>query len=65
MRVPVDAPVSRRDGGDFVAARDRWLALLPDPDALQARAQAPAQTNGPRSPGSAPSGSAGATSHAR
>jgi len=38
LPLPRAKPVAMRDWGEFVAARQRWLALLPDPNALQARA---------------------------
>ena len=38
LPLPRAKPVAKRDWGEFVAARQRWLALLPDPNALQARA---------------------------
>jgi murein DD-endopeptidase MepM/ murein hydrolase activator NlpD len=53
LRLPPARPVSKRDWNDFVAARQRWLTLLPDPDALQARAaNATAPPAEPSSPAS-------------
>lgn len=46
LPLPRATPVGKRDWGEFVAARRRWLDLLPDPNALQA--QAPEQ-HGPAS----------------
>ena len=62
LRLPPAQPVGKRDWNDFVAARQRWLPLLPAPNALQAQAQPPAQTKDPRATHDAPSGS---PTHAR
>jgi len=42
LRLPPAQPVAKRDWGEFVATREHWLALLPDPNALHAAAQSPA-----------------------
>ncbi len=53
LRLPPARPISKRDWNDFVAARRRWLGLLPDPDTLQARAaNATAPPAEPSSPAS-------------
>jgi len=53
LRLPPARPVSKRDWNDFVAARQRWLPLLPDPHTLQARAATaiapPAEPSSPAS----------------
>ena len=38
LPLPRATPVGQRDWGEFVAARRRWLDLLPDPNVLQAQA---------------------------
>jgi murein DD-endopeptidase MepM/ murein hydrolase activator NlpD len=49
LRLPPAQPVGKRDWGEFVATRQRWLPLLPDAHALQAaaRPQAPGSAGGP------------------
>ncbi len=61
LRLPPAQPVGKRDWGEFVATRQRWLPLLPDPKALQAatRPQAPGSASGPADPHTGP------TSHTR
>ncbi|MBI3670148.1 MAG: M23 family metallopeptidase [Acidobacteria bacterium] len=38
LQLPPAQPVAKRDWNDFLAARQRWLTLLPEPDGLHARA---------------------------
>jgi len=59
LQLPRALSVAKRDWSEFVAARQRWLHLLPDPNALQAKASA--QSKDPRSAGEASIGSPGAT----
>ncbi len=46
LRLPPAQPVGKRDWGEFVATRQRWLTLLPDPNALRAAAQTQAPASG-------------------
>ena len=61
LKLPRAQAVSKRDWNEFVAARRRWLALLSDPNALQAQAQ----PQNPRGPGDVPAGSSRAPGHTR
>jgi murein DD-endopeptidase MepM/ murein hydrolase activator NlpD len=55
LQLPRALPVAKHDWNEFVAARQRWLHLLPDPNALQAKASP--QSKDPRSAGEASIGS--------
>jgi murein DD-endopeptidase MepM/ murein hydrolase activator NlpD len=48
LKLPPAEPVRRKDWSEFVAARDRWMGLMPDANVLQARrtAEAPASSGG-------------------
>ncbi len=43
LPLPRAQPVSRRDWKDFIATRQHWLLLLPDPTALHAQVRTPEQ----------------------